>query len=734
MSYHREWDQGKDWEGGDYRGYTRGREDGEYYGEGKRRKYNNGGFEESQWSSHDDSRNYGQYGYDTSYDNNYNYPGNYNNFRDQSLDNRDDRSNRDRGGFQNRKKHVASEPSPHVIFLGLDPDFTEADLATFLKGCGCIVETVTVIRDRNTGQSKGFGFAQFRSTEEARSFVDPNFPFVSLPPPASYGASAAATFRRAEETGAQHDGKRVKIDYSQSANASGQGRRGPQFANDGTRDIGNTQSAVLLFRGLDPLSGPAAIAQAMKTSAGVSKEGARGMRRVLLIKDKATMASWGFAFVEFVDVQAASVVLAATMSPQLHPNGFRISDRPVAASFAHPYSFQPLADNVYQDDSCAPSSLNLGGMEGTWVKYWDEGSSLAVMDFRVEESGYERQATTVKEKKDKDKKKAKSPAVLAEASVLPVSDKPVTLNFNKIGSSAKATPGSTASIPSQAAFLFSANDDNDMKDDVSGDNNGGEMEDVKAKQAQRVPPMIASKKVVNNISKWNQVQEELSGHMSQPIPAASVAKDRTVTPDVEVEQEFSDTKAMTCLLCSRQFKSMDQLKRHNKESDLHKKNYKDANLRDVAREKARAANGGDQSPPNQSNQNALKVQYRDRASERRTLFNQPDMPLQELSQSKAPSKRSAEGPPPPPSPPLPPVAPGRDERNIGNKLLKMMGWTEGTGLGTEGEGRVDPIQTAIYASGAGLGASKGREVGKYEEGYSGYVRMAKDVARERYEN
>ena len=35
-------------------------------------------------------------------------------------------------------------------------------------------------------------------------------------------------------------------------------------------------------------------------------------------------------------------------------------------------------------------------------------------------------------------------------------------------------------------------------------------------------------------------------------------------------------------------------------------------------------------------------------------------------------------------------------------------------------------QTAIYASGVGLGASKGKEVGKYQEGYTGYVNMVKD--------
>ena len=33
------------------------------------------------------------------------------------------------GTFPSRKRHVASEPSPHVIFLGLEPDFTEADVS-----------------------------------------------------------------------------------------------------------------------------------------------------------------------------------------------------------------------------------------------------------------------------------------------------------------------------------------------------------------------------------------------------------------------------------------------------------------------------------------------------------------------------------------------------------------------------------------------------------------------------
>lgn len=54
---------------------------------------------------------------DTSYENG--YEGEY----DQSLDDR----SQQRGGFA-KKRLIPSQPSPHVIFLGLDPDFTEADV------------------------------------------------------------------------------------------------------------------------------------------------------------------------------------------------------------------------------------------------------------------------------------------------------------------------------------------------------------------------------------------------------------------------------------------------------------------------------------------------------------------------------------------------------------------------------------------------------------------------------
>lgn len=56
-----------------------------------------------------------------------------------------------------------------------------------------------------------------------------------------------------------------------------------------------------------------------------------------------------------------------------------------------------------------------------------------------------------------------------------------------------------------------------------------------------------------------------------PVKVVVAIKDKSLTlAPTESEFEFSDMAAMTCLLCARQFKTLDQLKRHNKESDLHK--------------------------------------------------------------------------------------------------------------------------------------------------------------------
>lgn len=108
--------------------------DEDYYGEGKRRKYNNGvGLTYlpftlcylivKHWQNYESS-------YDKGYDD-----GAHDGGHARQVDYAQDYPTDDRyqrGGGHSKKRLIPSEPSPHVIFLGLDPDFTEADVREIL--------------------------------------------------------------------------------------------------------------------------------------------------------------------------------------------------------------------------------------------------------------------------------------------------------------------------------------------------------------------------------------------------------------------------------------------------------------------------------------------------------------------------------------------------------------------------------------------------------------------------
>lgn len=54
---------------------------------------------------------------------------------------------------------------------GLSYDTTEATLKEFFSGAGT-VESATVIADRMSGRSKGFGFVEMSSDEEAKKAIE----------------------------------------------------------------------------------------------------------------------------------------------------------------------------------------------------------------------------------------------------------------------------------------------------------------------------------------------------------------------------------------------------------------------------------------------------------------------------------------------------------------------------------------------------------------------------------
>lgn len=93
------------------------------------------------------------------------------------------------------------------------------------------------------------------------------------------------------------------------------------------------------------------------------------------------------------------------MSPDLHPEGFRISNRPVAASFASTASFQPLAPHSLRDEACIMGSTAMGGTEGVFAKYWDENTVVVEQAFEVSQPVTKKDTVMQGEKKRKKKNK-----------------------------------------------------------------------------------------------------------------------------------------------------------------------------------------------------------------------------------------------------------------------------------------------------------------------------------------
>uniref|UniRef100_UPI0037E91383 RNA-binding protein 5-like n=1 Tax=Semicossyphus pulcher TaxID=241346 RepID=UPI0037E91383 len=148
--------------------------------------------------------------------------------------------------------------------------------------------------------------------------------------------------------------------------------------------------------------------------------------------------------------------------------------------------------------------------------------------------------------------------------------------------------------------------------------------------------------------------------------------------------KITDWKKMVCLLCRRQFPTKEALLRHQQLSDLHKQNLEihrrskltEAELEELERKET-------------------ELKYRDRAAERREKYGVPEPP--------APKKKKFYQPPNPTVNYEQPTKDGLTSDNIGNKMLQAMGWQEGKGLGRHQQGITTPIAASLRTKGTGLG-------------------------------
>lgn len=92
--------------------------------------------------------------------------------------------------------------------------------------------------------------------------------------------------------------------------------------NDGTRDIGNTQAPVVLLRGVDFAATVEEISDAVKESTGPKNDGLKGAHKVMLVRDRLSKASLGFAFVEYINNTVSSSCQPLDTRSNVRTGGF----------------------------------------------------------------------------------------------------------------------------------------------------------------------------------------------------------------------------------------------------------------------------------------------------------------------------------------------------------------------------------------------------------------------------
>lgn len=240
-------------------------------------------------------------------------------------------------------------------------------------------------------------------------------------------------------------------------------------------------------------------------------------------------------------------------------------------------------------------------------------------------------------------------------------------------------------------------------------------EKSKKRKAETAAAPTVKKTAPSHLQFWSNRHAELHG-LDQKPTGSNTSEDgnlpaRDSSPP---SQSYADPERNCCYLCSRQFNSATEVNKHERLSDLHRKNLKDPAL-------IRKAQGKLEKHAAQSQETSLE--YRDRAKERRKVYGVVNKKGEQLGRKANP-----------PAEPDEPVI-----QSKGASLLSKMGYTAGQGLGASGDGMTGPIKQDVYAAGVGLGAQGGKlgdavteAARRTKDDYSGFAEKTRETARERY--
>lgn len=445
----------------------------------------------------------------------------------------------------------------------------------------------------------------------------------------------------------------------------------------------------------------------LKTTAPVGNTkglGARrgSLRRVFIIRDRISKSSWKYGFAEFATTEDAS---KAVTKFQASPR-FTIASKPVTVAFIHTGVFVPVFPPEPQIEPFVFGSLHNPDVK---LRYWEyrayAHTHVVSMAPIVDPVGFNKSESL--EKKDKKRKADKE---------------------------AGGTKKKTLAMAPQMKMW--ANKSAEIRGETTGTNTPQQSHAADVSSSSSIT-VVVPKALENKAAQGSTAA--MTSSAATLVPVGTDGHEANHPPPSSLLWSFADPKRMCCLLCQRKFKSMEMVRKHEVESDLHKANLQD-DEKMLAAKKSLAAVGLEPIALSSMQQQQPQQQYRDRARERRETHGQPKKPSASSKPQDHPDQLHSNGSssgvgtgkalsPEPPT-----------KMSKGMAMLSKMGLRSGEGLGVDGSGRQAVVATELYRPGVGLGA-EGAKVGDAEEEgrrntegkYGDFLERTREKARERFE-
>ncbi|KAJ2902220.1 hypothetical protein MKZ38_000822 [Zalerion maritima] len=612
-------------------------------------------------------------------------------------------------------------PSPHpggpretVLVEGIMPDIEEHDVNFGLNALQLTgLQDIRIRRERNS--ARRIAFLEFDNVQNASAFVD-SYPDLTVTLQLPHNAPVRSCRVRISYSWARKDDSRKDwmCPQCRASNFSsryeclrcGEPRHQDSTESDempmltGEKDACPNQKPypIVVITGLESSTSEEVFAKGvmklylnetedtsqhatgpsgLKTTAPVGNTkglGARpgSLRRVFLIRDRKTRASWKYGFAEFATTDdAVKAVSKFHASPR-----FTIASKPVTVAYIHTGVFVPV---LPPEPQIAPYVFAVLHNPDVKLRYWEYRAYANAHVVSTQQLAGE--PNTDKEdgqsKKEKKRKAEKEVAGVAKKKTLVMAPQ----------------------------MQMWANKSAEIRGESSNDMPLGERRPIPERdmtpQTLDVP-----------------MPEELKVPIATPL----------APPKQEAIWSYANPEKICCLLCKRKFGSLEQMKKHEMASSMHRENLKDE-AKKAAATKNLAAVGLKPSIVEGG------PQYRDRAKERRAVHHQPTKPSQEPKKDSCKGEKSSAETPAAAAPPA-----GPPKMSKGMAMLSKMGLKAGEGLGADGSGRMEIINTDMYRPGVGLGA-EGAKIGDAAEeakrmtkgDYNDFLRKTQDKARERFE-